>query len=106
MDFKPKKWLKEAIAQKANVAYLVSFTLEHQIYEESTFQRMLNSFEECEKAKELLVLDLDGAKKYRETYLEGISQAVKDEYEENRGNLLKELGEVEQKLEEIDAKYQ
>lgn len=106
MTTQPKKWLKEAVAQKANVAYLVSFTLEHQIYEESTFQRMLNSFEECEKAKELLVFDLDGAKKYRETYLEGISQAVKDEYEENRGNLLKELGAVEQKLEEIDAKYQ
>ena len=48
MTSKPRLWLREAVAQDANLAYLVGFQLEEEMYNENSFRSMLNCFDEYE----------------------------------------------------------
>lgn len=106
MTMQPKKWMKEAVVQNANIAYLISFTLEDQLYERDTFQRMLDSFSECEKNQELNVFHIEGAREYRENYLDNVDKTVRENYEKEQARLENKKIELENKMEEIDAKYQ
>ena len=106
MTSQPKKWLKEAVVQHANVSYLVSFSIEHQIFESDTFERMLNSFDELVKSEELTMLNVEEARKYRENYLSFADSDLTEKYLKEKSKLEKKLEEVQSKLDEIDAKYQ
>ena len=45
MSSKPRLWLREAVAQDANVAFLVGFELEEELYNERSFRSMLTCFD-------------------------------------------------------------
>ena len=62
MTNQPKYWLREAVANKANVVYTVGFSLKHQLYNEESFRGMLNAFDQYESRNGLFVDDLLFAK--------------------------------------------
>lgn len=106
MTSQPKKWLKEAVVQRANVGYLVSFSIENQIFEEETFGRMLSSFEEMVIAEELSILNVEQMTDYRENYLSYVDSNLSEKYFGERSELEKKLEEVQNKLDKIDEEYQ
>lgn len=105
MTKQPKKWLKEAVAQKANVVFLVSFELEHQLYNKTSFTRMLGSFEECVVGRELLVCNVNEAREHYRIRQNGVDAEIEKKYQERKEILEKQLEETKKELEKINALY-
>ncbi len=106
MTSKPKKWLKEAVAQDANIIFTAGFQLEYQKYEESSFQRMLSTFEEYVVSRDLLVCSPTEAREHYKNCLNGISPEVELKYQEDKEKLEKKLQKAKKTLENIDEQYQ
>lgn len=106
MTVQPKKWLREAIAQDANVIFLVSFKIEHQRYDAASFPRMLSTFNDYVVTKELLVCNVKEAREHYKVRLNGVSPEIEEEYQATRKELEKELEKTQKELEKIDAQYQ
>lgn len=105
MSSKPRLWLREAVAQDAEIVYLVGFQLEEELYNENSFRSMLNCFDEYEVTEELIVTNLDEARDHYYSRSVGIDPALESQYQEKKATLEKEISEVKKQLEEIDAKY-
>ena len=105
MSSKPRLWLREAVAQDANVAFLVGFQLETELYNERSFRSMLNCFDEYEATEELVITDVDAAKEYYHTRSAGISPELESQYQQEKAALEAELADVKKQLQEIDAMY-
>lgn len=98
---KSRTWLKEAVAQKGNITYLVGFELEDEKYNEKSFRNMLGFFDTYETNLELIVSNIEEARQhYRERAVE-YEQAKEEEYKQARVALEAELTSVEAELSEI-----
>ena len=105
MSPKPRLWLREAVAQYANVAFLVGFEVEEELYNEKSFRSMLNCFDEYEATEELIVANTDTA---REQYYKrslGVDVKLEEEYQAQKASLEEELAQVKKQLKEIEAMY-
>ena len=103
MGEKPKLRLTEAIAQKANITYLVGFELEDERYDERSFRSMLGYFETYEKNLELIVTDAESARQhYRERTLV-YEQAKEEAYKEERAALEEKLAKVKEELAKLEV---
>lgn len=105
MTSKPRLWLREAVAQDANLTYLIGFQQEEELYNEKSFRSMLKCFDEYVATDELIVTDMEAAREHFDGRSLGVSAEVEGNYQEQKTTLEKELSEVKKKLEEIDAKY-
>lgn len=105
MSSKPRLWLREAVAQYANLAYLVGFELEEELYNENSFRSMLNCFDEYEATEELAVTSIQDARDQYHSRSVGVSPELESQYQEQKAALEKELSEIKEQLKEIDAKY-
>ena len=105
MTSKPRLWLREAVAQDANLAYLIGFTLEEELYNEKSFRSMLNCFDEYEATEELITTNIVEAREHFRSRNVGVAPEIESQYQEKKAELEKELAEVKNKLEKIDAKY-
>ena len=105
MTSKPRLWLREAVAQDANLAYLIGFQLEEELYNENSFRSMLNCFDEYEATEELITSNIDEAREHFHGRSAGVSPEIESQYQEKKAALEKELSEVKKQLEKIDAKY-
>ncbi len=106
MTKQPKKWLKQAVTEKANVIFSVNFENEKQKYSESSFLRMLNVFKEYDLKKELLVCNIQVARKHYEACVKGVSPQTEAKYQEQKQLLEKKLDQTRKKLDKINAEYQ
>lgn len=105
MTSKPRLWLREAVAQDANLAYLIGFTIEEELYNEKSFRSMLNCFDEYEATDELVTTNIVEAREHFRSRSAGVAPEIESQYQEKKTALEKELAEVKKKLEKIDAKY-
>ena len=105
MSSKPRLWLREAVAQDAELAYLVGFELEEELYNENSFRSMLNCFDEYEATEELIVTNIDEAREHYHSRISGVDPEIESQYQEKKAALEAELSEVKEQLKEIDAKY-
>lgn len=105
MSAKPKLWLQEAVAQDANLAYLVGFRQEQELYNEKSFRAMLNCFEEYRAKDELLVTDVEDAREGFRARNLGVDTETEKQYQEQKAALEAELADVRAKLQEIEANY-
>ena len=105
MTSKPRLWLREAVAQDANLAYLIGFALDKEMYNEKSFRSMLHCFDEYEATEELVTTNIVEAREHFRNRSVGVAPEIESQYQEKKAALEKELAEVKKKLEEIDAKY-
>lgn len=105
MTSKPKLWLREAVAQDANVAYLVGFSLEEELYNENSFRSMLNSLEEYKATEELIVTDVEDAREGFRARDLGVDTETEKQYQEQKAALEAELADVKKQLQEMEANY-
>ena len=105
MTEKPKIWLMEAIGQDSNVAFVVGFKQEHQLYNAGTFERMLKLIQEYELSGDMLVYDIEKTREYYHSRENGISAEVEAAYQTEKARLEKEIQTVKAQLKEIDAQY-
>lgn len=106
MTTQPKLWLREAVAQDANVVYTVGFQLEKQLYNEKSFRGMLKAFDEYVVSGDLLVCNTMLAREHYSSRLNGVAPEYEAKYQEDRANLEAQIADVKKQLEEIDAQYQ
>lgn len=105
MSKRPKSWLREAVAQDANITYLVGFEAEAELYNEDSFRSMLNCFDEYEATGEIVVTNVDTAKEHYRNRAMGLSAEQEAEYQTKKAGIEAELEQVKKELEEIDAMY-
>lgn len=105
MSSKPRTWLREAVAQDANIAYLVGFQLEEELYNGDSFRSMLSCFEEYKTTDELIITTFGEAREHYQGRITGGAPEMESQYQEKKAILEKELSEVNEQLKEIDAKY-
>ena len=106
MTTKPKYWLREAVANKANVVYTVGFSVEYQKYNEKSFTGMLNAFEEYEASNGLFVDDLIFAREHYYSRMTGVTPEYESQYQQEKQGLEERIAEIDAQLKEIDEKYQ
>ncbi len=105
MTSKPRLWLRESVAQDANLTYLIGFQQEEELYNEKSFRSMLKCFDEYVATDELIVTNMDEAREHFDRRSLGVSPEVESNYQEQKASLEKKLSDVKKKLKEIDAKY-
>ena len=105
MSSRPKLWLREAVANDANIAYLVGFETEEELYNQSSFRSMLNCFDEYEATKELVVTNVEQAKTHYYNRTLGLSTELENQYQTKKASMEQELEQVKKQLKEIDAQY-
>lgn len=106
MTSQPRTWLTEAVAQDANISYLVNFSKENQLYNESSFKSMMSAFYQYCGSGDLMV---GGVVEAREHYIArsgGLAPEVEAKYQAEKSALETKLAEIEVKLQEIEAKYE
>ena len=106
MTSQPKYWLREAIANKANVVYTVGFNLEYEKYNAKSFQGMLNAFDQYEASGDLFVDDLFFAREHYYSRLAGVSPEYEEKYQKEKQGLEQQIADIDAQLKEIDEKYQ
>lgn len=108
MSSKPRLWLNESVAQKANVIFLVGFqeSESENLYNEKSFRSMLNYFDEYEATDELDVTDVAEAREYFKNRSIGVSPETEAKYQEDKAAIEKQLEDVKKQLDELAAKYQ
>lgn len=104
MGEKPKLRLTEAIAQKANITYLVGFQLDDERYDERSFRSMLAYFDAYETNLELIVSDMETARQHYRARGAVSEEARTEEYRQARTALETELAAVEQELNELKVR--
>lgn len=107
MSSRPKLWLREAVAQDANIAYLVGFDEQkkEELYNPNSFQKMLEAFGEYEDTGELIVTSITDAREHYYRRIAGLPEEVEFQYQSRKAEIEKELNQVKAKLKEIDAMY-
>lgn len=108
MSSKPRLWLNESVAQKANVIYTIGFREEESenLFNEKSFRSMLNCFDEYEATDAISVTNVEEAREYFQNRLMGVSPEIEAAYQENRAAIEAQLKEVNKQLDELAAKYQ
>ncbi len=106
MTSKPKAWLKEAVANDANILFLVNFQSDHQRYEENSFRRMLSTFDDYVVTRDLVVCSPIEAREHYRNCLNGISPEVELKYQQEKKELEKKIKKAKNTLEDIDEQYQ
>lgn len=104
MGEKPKLRLTEAIAQKANITYLVGFELEDERYDERSFRSMLSYFDTYETNQELIVADMEEARQHYRERSVAYEQEKEEAYNKEKAALEEELAAIEEELGELKAK--
>lgn len=105
MSSKPRLWLNEAVAQKANIVYIVGFELEEELYNENSFRSMLKCFREYEDTNELIVTTIDEAKDNFFYRGKGVDPEFEAQYQAKKAELEEQLSQVKQQLKEIEEQY-
>jgi predicted patatin/cPLA2 family phospholipase len=105
MSSKPRLWLREAVAQHANVIFLVGFEKEDELYNEKSFRSMLSAFDEYEATDELEIMNIVKAKEQYYKQSLGIDPKVEQVYQSQKATLEEKIADVEKQLKEIDAMY-
>ncbi len=104
MGEKPRFRMEEAIEIKGNVAFLVGFERDDEMYNENSFVSMLNFFDTYRAADELLVGSVqDMAKHYQMRNQEEVDD-IGANYTKKKTELETELAAVKQQIEELEAK--
>lgn len=106
MTSQPKTWLQEAVAQDANITYLIGFAEETQLYNDESFNGMMKAFDQYCASADLMVSSLDETREHYIARDEGVDPAVEAKYQEEKAALDAKIAEIEAKLQEIDAKYE
>lgn len=106
MSSKPKKWLENAVAQDANIAYLIGFQQEDELYESRNFDAMLSYCENYVHSDDLIVGSVEDARNHYSIRVKGKSPEQEAEYKEKKDSLQKQIDEIDKKLEEINARYE
>ena len=106
MTSPPKNWLREAVAQDANITYLVSFQVDDQMYNEASFMGMMQAFDAYRASGDLTIGSVDAARSHFRGRKEGVDPELEAKYQQERAVLESQIAEVEAKLSEIDAQYQ
>lgn len=106
MGPQPKNWLKDAIAQDANIIYLVNFVDQDKLYNESSFDGMMKSFDDYETKDSLLLGSLEDIREHYRSRITGVDQVQEQKYQEEKAALETELADVKAKIKELDNQYQ
>jgi hypothetical protein len=101
MGEKPKLRLKEAIAQKGNIAYLVGFELDDEMYDERSFKSMLSYFDSYEVNQEMLVMSMDKTRLHYRERLAGYDAAREQKYKEQKAALVDQLDKINAQIEKM-----
>ncbi len=104
MGEKPKLRLREAVAQKGNITYLVGFELEDERYDERSFRAMLDCFKEYEGTSELLVSNMGESRQHYRERSDVYEQEKLEAYNQKKAEVEAELEAVEKELSEIKVK--
>lgn len=102
MGEKPKLRLMEAIAQKGNIAYLVGFAVEDELYNERSFVSMLSYFDAHEANQELLVSNIEATRQHYRDRLAVYEQEREEEYKQAKAVIEEEIAAVEAQLRELE----
>ena len=106
MSAKPKTWLEKAIAQDANIAFLIGFQQTDELYEPRNFDAMLSYCENYTKSDDLIVGSVTDAKNHYSIRIKGKTPEQEAEYNQKKDSLQTQIEEINQKLEEINARYE
>jgi len=106
MTSQPKNWLKQAVAEDGNVSYLVSFSQENQLYNETSFKGMMSAFNEYCGSGDLMVSGVVDAREHYIARTGGLAPEVEAKYQQEKSALETRLAEIETELQEIEAKYE
>lgn len=102
MGKEPRTRMTEAIAQKGNIAYLVGFQLEDELYNEKSFVSMLSYFDAHETNQELLVSNIEETRQHYRDRLAVYEQEREEEYKREKAVIEEELSKVEAQLRELE----
>lgn len=103
MGDKPKLRLREAVAQKGNIVFLVGFELEDEIYNEKSFVSMLGYFDSYSANEELIVANMEETRQHYRERLAEYETAKEEEYKQAKAALEAELTAVEAEIAELEA---
>ncbi len=103
MGEKPRFRMEEAIETKGNVAFLVGFEREDELYNENSFVSMLNFFDTYTVADEMLVGSVEDTAKHYQMRNQDASGDVNTVYTQKKTELETELANVNQQLEQLEA---
>ena len=103
MGEKPRFRMEEAIETKGNVAFLIGFEREDELYNENSFVSMLNFFDTYSVADEMLVGSVAETAKHYQMRNQDASGDVNTVYTQKKTELEAELADVNQKLEQLEA---
>ena len=106
MTERPKAWLREAVANDANITFLIGFEEEHQMYTDKNFIGMLKAIREYVDSGDMVVCNPEKAKEHYYVRETGISPEVEVTYQQAKAMLESKIKEVKEQLKEIDAQYQ
>lgn len=104
MGDKPRLRMNEAIEQKGNIAFLVGFEQETELYNENSFTSMLNYFDTYRATEELLVGTVEDASAHYQKRTTEAGDEERNAYLQEKAALEAELAEVIKELEELEAK--
>ncbi len=107
MSERPRAWLREAVAQDANIAYLIGFEEEktQEFYNHNSFENMLKAFGDYEATEELIVTNVEDARDHYYRRIVGLPDEVEFQYQSKKAELEEELNRVKAELKEINAMY-
>lgn len=97
----PRTRFLEAIAAKANLATLIGFSAEDEMYNEKSFRSLLDSCKDYETSEDLLIASTEDARAHFQSRTEEAGEAEKQEYLEKKAQLEAELAEIEKQIEEL-----
>lgn len=104
MGEKPRFRMEEAIEIKGNVAFLVGFEREDELYNENSFVSMLNFFDTYSVADELLVGSVQDMVAHYQMRNQEAQGDIETNYANKKAELEAELATVKQQIEELEAK--
>ena len=106
MSSQPKIWLEKAIAQDANITYLIGFQKSDELYEPRNFDAMLGFCQDYVDSEDLIVGSVLDARNHYSIRIKGKTLEQEAEYNEKKDSLQKKIEEIDKKLEEINARYE
>lgn len=96
--------LAETMNQKGNLIYTVGSDSEEEVYEQDKFGSMLAEADKYVKSENLLVTDLQEARKYHEQ-MKSEKEKLENGYLDQKEELENQLKEVEDKMDIVTEKY-
>jgi hypothetical protein len=97
----PRIRFMDAINKKGNIITLVGFTLEEEMYMETSFTSLLDSCKDYERKEELLIGSPEDARLHFQNRTDEAGEVEKQEYLANKAELEAKLIELEKQIQEL-----